>query len=196
MEWLIISYVNNLWASFFFFLLFTQINSFTPMFYRYISRELEGNYEPLRIIFIRLFFAGVIKASARDRAQSWDWGATSELRASRSARCPFLLHCSLFVFNSPQQRADPLLFFFFASPLSPLSRFTMFPESWKRYKNESYQLSPRRAIIARARSSNGDNSRDGIFDYHMQTGGGNAILNVQTMQTFAWLICLRSGYPG
>lgn len=113
MEWLIISYVNNLWVSFFFFLLFTQINSFTPMFYRYISRELEGNYEPLRIIFIRLFFAGVIKASARDRAQSWDWGATSELRASRSARCPFLLHCSLFVFNSPQQRADPLLFFFF-----------------------------------------------------------------------------------
>lgn len=126
MEWLIIC--EHRFS--FFFLLFTQINSFTPMFYRYISRELEGNYEPLRIIFIRLFFAGVIKASARDRAQSWDWGATSELRASRSARCPFLLHCSLFVFNSPQQRADPLLFSFFLFCVSSFATFPLYNVSW------------------------------------------------------------------
>lgn len=123
MEWLIISYVNNLWASFFFFLLFTQINSFTPMFYRYISRELEGNYEPLRIIFIRLFFAGVIKASARDRAQSWDWGATSELRASRSVvHFFFIVRSSFSILLSSE-----LILYFFSFFLFCVSSFATFP---------------------------------------------------------------------
>lgn len=128
------SYVNNLWASFFFFC--SSHRSIIDLFTIDVSssigisrdRESEANCEPLRITFARLFSAGVIKASARDRAQSWDWGATSELRASRSARCPFLLHCSLcsllFVFNSPQQRADPFFLFFI---LSCVSSFATFP---------------------------------------------------------------------
>lgn len=79
-------------------------------------------------------------------------GATSELRASRSGSSVSV--SSLFaVFNRPNRQLTVVsyfLFFFFSRPVFRHfpAFIIMFPESWKRYKNESCQLSRSYSVIA------------------------------------------------